>query len=67
MIRLVIRLKKRALDSDLERLRCALEDLKQALMESGLSIPAHILKKMRKAGIRGSAAGSKLRKIVNKR
>ena len=67
MIRLTIRLKKRALDSDLEELHSALEDLKKAILESGLAIPAHILKKMRKAGIRGAAAGVKLRRILEKR
>ena len=68
MIRLTIRLVKRnPLDSDLEKLRCALEDLKKAILESGLSIPASILRKMKKAGIRGAAAGVKLRKIVRKK
>jgi len=67
MIRLTIRLKKRnPLDSDLEKLRCALEDLKKAILESGLDIPAHILKKMRRAGIRGARAGRRLRKCLKK-
>ncbi|MBA7698378.1 hypothetical protein ES703_107055 [subsurface metagenome] len=67
MIRLTIRLKKRALDSDLEKLRCALEDLKQAILESGLSIPKSVLRKLRRAGRRGARAGVKLRrKIRNK-
>ena len=67
MMRLTIRLKKRALDSEFEKLRCALEDLKQAILESGLDIPASILKKLKRAGIRGAAVGVRLRKIMNKK
>lgn len=67
MIRLTILLKKRnELDSEFHKLRCALEDLKQAILQSGLDIPASILRKMRKAGIRGAAAGVKLRRINKK-
>ena len=66
MIRLTILLKKRALDSDLEKLRCALEDLKQAILQTVLEIPAAMIKKMRKAGRRGAAAGIKLRKKIRR-
>ena len=67
VIRLTIVLKKRKLDSDLEKLRCALEDLRDVILESGLDIPKSILRKMRRAGIRGAAAGVKLRKLMNKK
>lgn len=66
MIRLTILLKKRALDSDLEKLRCAVEDLKQAILQTVLEIPAAMIKKLRKAGIRGSRAGARLRKIIRR-
>ena len=68
MIRLIIRLKKRKLlDSDLERLRCAILDLKEVVYEEMCEIPPALIRRLRKAGIRGSKAGARLRRLINKR
>lgn len=60
-------MKKRALDSDLEKLRCAIEDLKKVVYEEMTRIPPSLIRKMRKAGIRGSKAGARLRRLINKK
>lgn len=67
MIRITIGMKKRKLlDSDLEKLRCAIEDLKRVVYEEMCEIPPSLIRKMRKAGIRGSRAGARLRRIIDK-
>ena len=67
MIRLTIRLKKREiLDSDLEKLRCAIEDLKKVIYEEMCEIPPSLIRRLRRAGIRGSKAGARLRRLLNK-
>ena len=66
MIRLTIRLKKRALNSDLEKLRAAIEELKEVVYEEMTQIPASSIRKMRKAGINAAQAGRSLRKIMKK-
>jgi len=65
MIRFTIILKKRELDSELVKLHNALEELKSAILES--MIPKSVIRKMRKAGISGARAGSRLRRIMNKK
>lgn len=66
MIRLTIRLKKRELDSEFKKLRCALEELKRVVYEEMTQIPGSVLRKMRRAGLRGARAGIKLRKKIKK-
>ena len=67
MIKLTIHLKKRQfLDSDLEKLRSAIEDLKRVVYEEMKEIPPSLIREMRRAGLRGSRAGRRLRKCLKK-
>lgn len=66
MMRLTIRLKKRALNSDLEKLRCAIQELKEVVYEEMTQIPPSSIRKMRKAGINAAQAGRSLRKCMKK-
>lgn len=65
-MRLTIRLKKRAQDSEFEKLHCAAQELIKEILEEMMDIPPSVVRRMRKAGIDGGRAGARLRKLRRK-